>query len=331
MPGIALRAPAMSRIVLAPMEGLADDVLRAVLTSAGGYDWCVTEFVRVTTTLLPHSCFTRLSPELKNGSRTASGTPVRIQLLGSDPSRLAENAAHLALLKPAGIDLNFGCPTPLVNRNRGGAALLDEPELLQRIASAVRRAVPQTIPVTAKMRLGIEDTDRALDCALALEAGGVQEIVVHARTKADGYRPLVRWEWVARIREAVQLPIIANGEVWNVADYRRICAATGCTDVMLGRGAVADPLLARRIRSGGDEHATAADWEEIRKMIAEFWMRVQLKLPPHLSPGRLKQWLGMMQRSYPQAGVLFREIREARKAPEASLGLERCGLLPYRT
>jgi len=308
------------------MEGLADDVLRAVLTAAGGYDWCVTEFVRVTTTLLPHSCFTRLSPELRNGSRTDSGTPVRIQLLGSDPAIMAANAAHLALLKPAGIDLNFGCPTPLVNRNRGGAALLDEPELLQRIASAVRRAVPLAIPVTAKMRLGIEHTDRALDCALALEAGGVQELVVHARTKRDGYRPLVRWEWVARIREAVRLPIIANGEVWSVAGYRAICAATGCTDVMLGRGAVADPLLARRIRSGA-EHATDADWEMLAGMIGQFWTRVQVKLPPHHSPGRLKQWLGLMQRSYPQAAVLFREIRQARQADQVSLALERSGLV----
>jgi tRNA-dihydrouridine synthase C len=312
----------LGKIVLAPMEGLADDVLRAVLTQAGGYDWCVTEFVRVTTTLLPHSLYTRTSPELKNGSRTASGTPVRIQLLGSDPDLLAANAAHLALLQPCGIDLNFGCPTPLVNRNRGGAALLDEPELLQRIASAVRRAVPVEIPVTAKMRLGIEDTDRALDCALALEAGGVQEIVVHARTKADGYRPLVRWEWIARIREVVKLPLIANGEVWTVADYRRIRAATGCEDVMLGRGAVADPLLARRIRQGGEDEPGADDWQEIRGMIATFWTRVQAKVTPTQSPGRLKQWLGMMQRIYPQAGVLFREIREARKAPEVSLGLE---------
>lgn len=310
------------------MEGLADDVLRAVLTSAGGYDWCVTEFVRVTTTLLPHSCYTRYSPELKHGSRTAGGTPVRIQLLGSDPAMLAANAAHLALLHPAGIDLNFGCPTPLVNRNRGGAALLDEPELLQRIAAAVRAAVPPDIPVTAKMRLGIEDTGRALDCALALEAGGVQELVVHARTKQDGYRPLVRWEWVARIREAVKLPIIANGEVWTVADWRAIRAATGCADVMLGRGAVADPLLARRIRSGADDQATAADWEELRNMIAEFWTRVQAKVTPTQSPGRLKQWLGMMRRGYPQAETLYREIREMRRAPEISAALERRGVAP---
>ena len=315
----------MSRIILAPMEGLADDVLRAVLTSAGGYDWCVTEFVRVTNTLLPHSCFTRLSPELKNGSRTAGGTPVRIQLLGSDPQLMAANAAHLALLKPHGIDLNFGCPTPLVNRNRGGAALLDEPELLQRIAAAVRAAVPAAIPVTAKMRLGIEDTGRALDCALALEAGGVQELVVHARTKADGYRPLVRWEWIARIREVVKLPLIANGEVWTVADYRRIRAATGCSDVMLGRGAVADPLLARRIRDGREEVPTEADWREVEAMVGEFWSRVQAKLTPTQSPGRLKQWLGMMQRSYPQAEQLFRAVREARRAAEVSAGLKGCG------
>lgn len=316
----------MGRIVLAPMEGLADDVLRAVLTAAGGYDWCVTEFVRVTTTLLPHSCFTRLSPELKTGSRTASGTPVRIQLLGSDPARMAANAAHLAQLDPFGIDLNFGCPTPLVNRNRGGAALLDEPELLQRIAGAVRAAVPPAIPVTAKMRLGIEDTGRALDCALALEAGGVQELVVHARTKADGYRPLVRWEWIARIGEVVRLPLIANGEVWTVADYHRIRAATGCDDVMLGRGAVADPLLARRIRTGGDSDPSAADWNEIRAMIETFWTRVQAKVTPTQSPGRLKQWLGMMQRSYPQAERLFHEIRAAKRADEVSAGLARMGI-----
>jgi tRNA-dihydrouridine synthase C len=89
---------------------------------------------------------------------------------------------------------------------------------------------------------------------------------------------------------------------------------------------VADPLLARRIREGRQDAPTAADWEEIRDMIAVFWSRVQAKVTPTQSPGRLKQWLGMMQRIYPQAGVLFREIREARKAPEVSLGLARCGM-----
>ena len=315
------------RLVLAPMEGLADDVLRGVLTSAGGYDWCVTEFVRVTGTVLPHSCFTRLSPELKTGSRTASGTPVRIQLLGADPAMLAANAAHLARLHPFGIDLNFGCPTPLVNRHRGGAALLDEPELLHRIAAAVRAAVPAAMPVTAKMRLGLDDTGKAIACALALESGGVNELVVHARTRADGYKPLARWEWVARIREAVKLPLIANGEVWTVADWHAIRAATGCDDVMLGRGAVADPLLARRIRGGTEAQATDADWREIEVMLADFWTRVQRKVLPAQSPGRLKQWLGLMRRGYPRAERLFRTVREARSGPEVNTILAREGLV----
>jgi tRNA-dihydrouridine synthase C len=304
----------MARIVLAPMEGLADDVLRDVLTRAGAYDWCVTEFVRVSATVLPRSSFMRVCPELGNDSRTRAGTPVRIQLLGSDPDLLAANAAGLAQLAPAGIDLNFGCPVPLVNRNRGGAALLDEPELLARIAATVRQAVPAAIPVTAKMRLGIEDSGRARECALALEAGGVQELVVHARTRDDGYRPPARWECVAPIREALGIPVIANGEVWTVADCRAMRAATGCADVMLGRGAVADPLLSRRIRAGADAPPAEADWTEVASLIADFWRQVQAKVLPHQAPGRLKQWLVLMRRAYPQAEALFRTIRELRRA-----------------
>jgi tRNA-dihydrouridine synthase C len=314
----------VSRIILAPMEGLADDVLRDVLTraqdhtGAAPYDWCVTEFIRVTTTVLPHSNFRRVCPELNNASRTRAGTPVRVQLLGSSPTMLAANAEQLAQLKPAGIDLNFGCPTPLVNRNRGGAALLDEPELLHSIASAVRRAVPREIPVTAKMRLGIEDTGRALECAQALANGGAEELVVHARTKKDGYRPPARWDWVARIREAVGIPVIANGEVWSVADYHAIRDITGCADVMLGRGAIADPMLALRIRRGETDHPTAEDWQAVLQLIGCFWLQAQAKVLPHQSPGRLKQWLGLMCRRYPQAETLYAKLRELRTADAIS-------------
>lgn len=310
------------RLILAPMEGLADDILRDVLTRAGGYDWCVTEFVRVSATVLPHSAFRRVSPELNNASRTRAGTPVRIQLLGSDPGLLAANAAHVSRLDPAGIDLNFGCPTPLINRHRGGAALLDEPELLQRIVMAVRAAVPPRIPVTAKMRLGISDTARAIDCACAIEAGGAQELVVHARTREDGYRPPARWQVVASIREVVRIPVIANGEVWTLADYHAIRQATGCADVMLGRGAVADPLLARRIRTGGEGDA-AEQWHTLAGMIIDFWNRVQQKVLPSQSPGRLKQWLDLMRRSYPEADRLYAAVRTLRMAREVSLILER--------
>ncbi len=308
---------AAPRLVLAPMEGLADDILRDVLTRAGGYDWCVTEFVRVSATVLPHSAFTRISPELRNASRTRAGTPVRVQLLGSDPDLLAANAAQVARLNPAGIDLNFGCPTPLINRNRGGAALLAQPELLWRIAAAVRNAVPAAIPVTAKMRLGINDTSRAIDCARALQDGGAEELVVHARTREDGYRPPARWHSVALIRESLRIPVIANGEVWTVADYDAIRTATGCADVMLGRGAVADPLLARRIRARDATHP-AAQWDAVAEMITDYWAQVQRKVLPTQAPGRLKQWLNLMRRSYPQAEALFASLRSLRTAGEVS-------------
>jgi tRNA-dihydrouridine synthase C len=315
----------MSRLILAPMEGLADDILRDVLTRAGRYDWCVTEFVRVTGTVLPRRSFSRVSPELLNGARTQAGTPVRVQLMGSDPQCLAENAARLAELAPAGIDLNFGCPAPLVNRHRGGAALLDEPELLHDIAAAVRSAVPPGLTFSAKMRLGIDDTARALDCARALADGGAQELVVHARTKSDGYRPQVRWEWVARIREAVAVPVIANGEVWNVAGWRAIRAATGCDDVMLGRGAVADPFLAERIRGARAEQADASDWRALQPHLADFWAQVQQKLEPRHAPGRLKQWLGLLRRNYVGAEALWRRVRESNCVGEigATLAAER--------
>ena len=303
----------MSKIFLAPMEGLADSLLRDLLTRIGGYDGAVSEFVRVSGTPLPLRTFRRICPELENGSRTRAGTPVVVQLLGSHPERLAETAASLAELSPAGIDLNFGCPAPTVNRHGGGAMLLDDPELMQRIARAVRQAVPAHIPVTAKMRLGMLDTRKTLECASALESGGMASLVVHARTKVEGYRPPAHWEWIARVRETVSLPVIANGEVWSESDYRRCREVTGCADVMIGRGAVADPFLARRISasSGGvsDAGSRDAEWNELFPLVGEFWVRVQQRVVARHAPGRLKLWLNSLRRCYPQAEALYQRVR----------------------
>lgn len=128
------------QIALAPMEGLVDNILRDVLTRVGSIDWCVTEFIRVCDRLLPASSFDKLAPELRQGARTAAGVPMRVQLLGSDPVCLAENAALACELGAPVIDLNFGCPAKTVNKSRGGAVLLKEPELLHAIVREVRRA-----------------------------------------------------------------------------------------------------------------------------------------------------------------------------------------------
>lgn len=297
-------------IALAPMEGLVDDILRELLTEVGGLDWCVSEFIRVCDRLLPAAAFAKLAPELEQGARTPSGTPMRVQLLGSDPACLADNAAFACTLGAPVIDLNFGCPAKTVNKSRGGAVLLKEPELLNRIVESVRQAVPAHIPVTAKMRLGYDSPNAALACAEALAEGGAAQLVVHARTKVEGYKPPAHWEWVARVADRVSVPVLANGEIWTLDDYWRCRSVSGQASVMLGRGLVSRPDLALQIAAAVRGEETAAQgWAEILPRVQRFWVMAQRKLAPRYAPGRLKQWLGMLTRSYPEAAALFAEVR----------------------
>ncbi|SDI05999.1 tRNA-dihydrouridine synthase C [Pseudomonas benzenivorans] len=298
------------QIALAPMEGLVDEILRDVLTRVGGIDWCVTEFIRVTERLLPASTYRKLAPELFGGARTAAGTPLRVQFLGSDPQCLADNAAFACSLGAPVVDLNFGCPAKTVNKSRGGAVLLKEPELLHAIVREVRRTLPGATPLTAKMRLGFDHKDYALDCARALAEGGAAQIVVHARTKVEGYKAPAHWEWVARVQEVVAVPVLANGEVWTLDDWRRCREISGVDDIMLGRGLVARPDLARQIAAARAGQAVVEmDWAELQPLLADFWRQARRKMSPRYAPGRLKQWLALLTRSYPQAVELFGALR----------------------
>ena len=304
-------------LLLAPMEGLLDFVLRDILTRVGGVDRCVSEFIRVTNTLLPDRVFIRVVPELLNGGRTFAGVPVRAQLLGSDPVCLADNAAALAALGPDGIDLNFGCPAKVVNRHGGGAALLDDPELVAKIVAAVRRAVPAHMPVSAKMRLGFNDDSRAVECALAIAGAGADELVVHARTKADAYRPPAYWHRIADIRAAVNIPVVANGEIWNVQDAARARALSGCHMLMLGRGMVTDPGLALAIKGQavkGPQGKEFVTWQALLPFIADFWHIVCSRLERRQQAGRLKQWLNFLRKRYPQAETAYMALRTVNDA-----------------
>lgn len=308
----------MNRLILAPMEGLADFVLRDVLTRIGGFDGAVSEFVRVSGSVLPRRTYERLCPEVQNGCRTAAGTPMVIQLLGSEPELMGLNAAQAATLSPYGVDLNFGCPAKTVNRSGGGAMLLADPSLLNRIVCAVRAAVPAAVPVSAKMRLGISDTSRAIDCAQALADGGIASLVVHARTKDDGYRPPAHWEWIARIAEAVAVPVVANGEVWTVEDWQRCRAVSGCDDVMIGRGAVADPFLARRIKGAVDAQPSGDDWRALVPHIIDYWEKMQQRTWAPNAPGRLKLLLSYFRRTWPEAIALYAAVRPLREPAEVT-------------
>lgn len=310
------------RIILAPMEGVVDAPMREMLTRVGGIDQCVTEFVRVSERVLPAKVFRKTCPELFNECRTSSGTPVVLQLLGSDPQILAGNARKAVSIGANGIDLNFGCPAKTVNKSKGGAILLNDPELVHKIVWWVRQSVPDHIPVTAKMRLGYSDKLLALENASAIADAGACGLTVHARTKEEGYRPPAHWEWISKIREHLSIPVTANGEVWNWQDYQRCREVSGCDDVMIGRGLVAAPDLGLRIKAlqrGDDpEHLS---WEEMRQLLLQFLDMVEQQLAPKYVHGRIKQWLKMMSREYPQAMPMLQDMRALTQVEEVRLFL----------
>ena len=296
------------KIHLAPMEGVVDQHMRAILTEIGGYSACVTEFVRVVDRLHPPSVFYRYCPELHTGGKTPSGVPVIIQLLGGIPEVVAVNAQRAADLGAPGIDINFGCPSKFVNRKAGGAVLLKEPERLYNIVNAVRHAVPKHIPVSAKIRLGYEDTLLALDNAQAVEDGGADFITVHARTKKDGYKPPARWPWLTRINDALTIPVIANGDITSREAYQQCYEMTGCQDIMIGRGAVSCPDLARQIQC---PEILTLTWPQIHSLLGNMYWR--LKQQPDIAAakilGRLKQWLSYLRLAHTEAKQAFDEVR----------------------
>lgn len=298
------------KILLAPMEGVIDHHMREALTALGGYDGCVTEFVRITEQRQPARVFKRLSPELLHNGHTPSGIPVTVQLLGGNPQMMAANAEVIANLGAPAIDINFGCPSRMVTSKTCGSALLQYPEQLHDIVAAVRQAVDAAIPVSAKMRLGYQDDSLALENALAIESAGACELTVHARTRVEGYKPPARWEALAPLREALTIPLIANGDIRTLDDYRRCVEASGCHDVMLGRGALVAPLLAKQIKqSHHGEVVSAMAWHEITTLILKTSEGMEQEYPQKYVVMRIKQWLAYLRGEYPEGQKVFDLVR----------------------
>ncbi len=304
--------------MLAPMEGVVDHLMRDMLTKLGGFDLCVTEFVRVVDIKLPRRVFYRICPELQHGGLTPGGVPVRVQLLGQHPQALAENAQRAIELGSHGVDLNFGCPAKTVNKSKGGAVLLKETQTLFDIVSTVRQAVPQPNKVTAKMRLGFEDCNLAIDNACALAEAGADIITIHARTKKDGYRPPAYWDWIARIKQHVNVPIVANGEIWSRDDAQRCQEQSACRDIMLGRGALALPNLARVIRG---EQAPMR-WGDVQRLLIDYSGYEIFGDKGRYYPNRIKQWLGFLKRQYVEAQTTFNMIRTMTDADDIVRALQ---------
>lgn len=317
-------------LYLAPMEGVTDYVLRDLLTSQGGIDFCTTEFMRVTDKLHPNAIFLRYCPELLTGSKTRSGIPVYVQLLGGQALPLAENAIRAVEMGAMGIDLNFGCPAKTVNRHDGGATLLKSCDRIFTIVSTVRKAVPAHIPVSAKIRLGFDDPSVCLDNAKAVEEAGASHITVHCRTKMDGYKPPAHWNWIPKIKEHVKsIPIVANGDIFSVSDFIRCRQETGCNRFMIGRGIMSDPFLFNKIHShlaaeealGNYSTESLAldiqnEWRVSSEVMQTFFDLSADYVNGYFATARTKQWLRGLALRSDEAKVLFNDIKVIKNPDE---------------
>ncbi len=229
------------------MDGVTDAAMRAFQGRWGAFTYAVTEFLRVSETPIPGKVFRREVPELLTGAQTETGLPVQVQILGGDPARMAKSAQTAVKVGATAIDINFGCPAPTVNRNDGGASLLRYPCRIREIVQAVREAVPAEIPVSAKIRLGWDSIDPVFENAAMVQEGGASWITIHARTRVQSYKPPVFWAQVGKVSQQLAIPVIANGDIWTIEEFRRCREETGCDKFMIGRSALANPILSWQI------------------------------------------------------------------------------------
>ena len=226
---------------LAPMAGVADRAFRQICVDHGAA-YTVGEMVSAKGLTFGD----RKSKELLVLDDTTR--PAAVQLFGDDPDTMAQ-AAKIALeVKPDIIDINFGCPAPKIAGNHCGSALLREPQLCGDIVRAVANAVD--VPVTAKIRKGFnKGDDVAVEVALACEEAGAAAITVHGRTRDQMYAPPVDIDCIRRVKQAVKIPVIGNGDIYTAADAARMYEQTGCDLVMVGRGALGAPWLFTEINA----------------------------------------------------------------------------------
>lgn len=287
------------------MEGVADELMRHLLTSLNNYDFCITEFVRVVDSLVPKHIFRKICPELEHNCTTRSGTPLRMQLLGQEPDWMAENAIRALDMGSHGVDVNFGCPAKAVNKSKGGAVLLNEPEKIYQIMTKIRAAIGVDATLSAKIRLGFSDASKLDEIVSAIESADVNQLTIHARTKQDGYRPPAYWHFIGQIRKKYAIEIFANGEIWSKSDAENCIRQSQAPNLMLGRGALALPNLANVIKFNEEP----MPWSELSSLLISY---SELELQGDKSfyfSSRLKQWLRYLKLQYPQADKLFNAIK----------------------
>lgn len=225
-------------LVLAPLAGITDYPFRRICRDFGA-DLTFTEMVSVDGLHYGNAATTRLLQIRKNER------PIGIQLFGSEPEAFDRILPDLEKLAPQVVDLNFGCPVRKVVKRGAGAALLRDLGKLEKIVSVVKNL---PFPVMAKIRIGWNaEQIVAVEAALAAQSGGADAVTVHGRTRNQGYSGKADWEQIARVKTALSIPVIGNGDVFDAESARRMFEVTGVDGIMIARGALGRPWIFREI------------------------------------------------------------------------------------
>src|SRR5437868_8800800 len=256
--------------VLAPMAGVTDTVFRRFIRNLGGCGLIMTEFTSADGVLRAKDRKAKRYLHFYEDEH-----PISAQLFGSNPEVMAEAARMVEGLGFDLVDLNLGCPAKKVVKCNGGSGLLRDLPHIQKIFETVRAAVK--IPFTVKFRMGWDDNQIVcVELAKLAEDCGLNAVALHARTREQGYSGTARWEWIAAVKDAGEIPVIGNGDIRSPEDASLMVANTGCDAVMIGRTAPSNPWIFRQIAQyktslratgvGTYEHPTEQDrYQMMRK------------------------------------------------------------------
>jgi len=296
--------------VLAPMQDVTHHAFLSVLTHRGDPDWYVTEYFRV----YPNS---RPDPGIARAFReNPTGRPVVAQMIGRDIPALVATARTLVAWGAAGIDLNLGCPAPIVCRKDAGGGLLRHPDQIDAILGSLRAAVDA--PFTVKTRVGYEHPDEFPRLLEIFQKHAIDGLAVHGRTVRDGYATPVHESRIAAAVKAMPCPVIANGNAVSVGAALELFRRTGAAGVMIGRGAIRNPFLFRQIAEAvRDKPVFQPVLRDLLEYIRDLWLATVIPgTPPRGQVNSMKRYVKFIAEGVDPGGAFLEQIRRV-ETPDA--------------